>query len=304
MTRFIGTALALIAFAGMALTCAGAQTPEQAYYAARDAAVARVKALNHPVGPTGPTPQEAIDEDTRSLAALEQQMRAIVGPVTIKGMTGNGAINLDTLNDGDEGFGLLDGMVYGGLDGKTRVIVTTEKLFKHWLGEHRDWWGKTGYVPQEIGAAVKENDFYTQAVLTDAAILHYADLPLRQPAGAAFAYAMLAARTQDRAPPKASEIFVAMAQGGRLFVAYTSEFAPVGPITACDAIRAGYDKQAEEAAQQPDADGKSASDRAGELMEKADNEFLRCFAERAPQQENYRGAVQAAQALLERLPLR
>jgi len=40
------------------------------------------------------------------------------------------------------------------------------------------------------------------------------------------------------------------------------------------------------------------------LMTKADNEFLRCFAERAPQQESYRGALQAAQALLDRLPLR
>ena len=119
MTRFIGTALALIAFAGMALTCAGAQTPEQAYYAARDAAVARVKALNHPVGPTGPTPQEAIDEDTRSLAALEQQMRAIVGPVTIKGMTGNGAINLDT--PPSRRMGLLSHM-RGGVQAAARLM--------------------------------------------------------------------------------------------------------------------------------------------------------------------------------------
>jgi len=303
MRRSIIAALMVVALTS-ALTCAGAQTPEQAYYAARDAAIARVKALNHPVGPTEPTPQEALDEDNRSLAALEVQMRALVGPVGIKGMTGDGKINLDTLNDGDEGFGLLDGMVYGGPDAKTRVIVTTESLFKHWLVEHKDWWGKTGYVPQEIGAAVKENDFYTQAVLTDAAILRYADLPLLKPASAAFAYATLAARTQDRAPPKATEIFIAMAQGGRVFVASTSEVAPVGPIAACDAMRAEYDKQAEEAAQQPDSEGKSASDRAGELMTKADNEFLRCFAERAPQQESYRGALQAAQALLDRLPLR
>ena len=306
MKRSIGMAgvLAVIVTAGMALTSARALTPEQAYYAARDAAIARVKALNHPVGPTDPTPQEAVDEDNRALAALERQLRAIVGPVAIKGMPRNNKINLDTLNKGDEGFGLLDGMVYGGLDGKTRVIVTTESLFKHWLHEHKDWWGKTGYVPQDMSAAVKENDFYTQAVLTDAAILHYADLPLRKPASAAFAYAMLAARTQDRAPPKAAEIFVAMAQGGRVFVAYTTEFTPIGPIAACDAIRADYDKRAEEAAQQPDADGKTAGDRAGELMTKADNEFLRCFGERAPQQSGFPAALQAAQALLDRLPLR
>jgi hypothetical protein len=231
-------------------------------------------------------------------------MRALVGPVVIKGMAGESKLNLDTLYDGFEGFGLLDGMVYGALDAKTRVIVTTESLFKHWLREHKDWWGKTGYVAQDMSAAVKQNDFYTQAVLTDAAILHYADLPVRKPAGAAFAYAMLAARTQDRAPPKAFEIFVAMAQGGRVFVANTAEFASIGPMAACDAIRMDYDKQAEEAAQQPDSEGKSASDRAGELMTKSDNEFLRCFAEHAPQQSGYLAALRTAQALLDRLPLR
>ena len=72
---------------------------------------------------------------------------------------------------------MLDGMVYGGLDAKTRVIVTTDSLFKHWLNEHKDWWGKTGDMPQEPSAAVKANNFYTQAVLTDSAILHFADLP-------------------------------------------------------------------------------------------------------------------------------
>ena len=282
----------------------GAQTPEQAYYAARDAAIARVKELNRPVGPTDPTPQEAVDEDHRALAALEQQLRAIVGPVAIKGMAEPGRINLDTLNDGDEGFGLLDGMVYGGLDAKTRVIVSTDSLFKGWLNEHMHAWNKTGDLRKDMSAAVKESDFFSRAVLTDAAILHYADLPLRKPAGAAFAYAMLAARTQDRAPPKAVEIFIAMAQGGRVFVANTAEFAPVGPIAACDAVRADYDKQAEEAAQQPDSEGESASNRAGALMDKADNEFLRCFAEQAAQQSNYPAALQAAQALLDRLPLR
>ena len=304
MKRSTAAVLAVLLAAGLTVTSASAQTAEEAYYAARDVAIARVKALNHPVGPTDPTPQEAVDEDNRALAALERQLRAIVGPVAINGMTGTGTINLDTLNDGDEGFGLLDGMVYGGPDGKTRVIVTTESLFKHWLHEHKDWWGKTGYVPQDMSAAVKENDFYTQAVLTVAAILHYADLPLRKPASTAFAYAVLAARTQDRAPPKAAEIFVAMAQGGQVFVANTTEFAPVGPIAACDAIRADYDKRAEEAAQQPDADGKTAGDRAGELMAKADSEFLRCFGERAPQQSGFPAALQAAQALFDLLPLR
>ena len=68
-----------------------------------------------------------------SWPASKSRLRAIVGPVAIKGLDDKSAINLDTLSDGDEDFGLLDGMVYGGLDAKTRVIVTTDGLFRRWL---------------------------------------------------------------------------------------------------------------------------------------------------------------------------
>ncbi len=67
-------------------------------------------------------------------------------------MTGNSKINLDTLNDGFEDFGLLDGMVYGGLDDKTHVIVTTESLFKHWLDKHTDAWNKSGDALKDMDA--------------------------------------------------------------------------------------------------------------------------------------------------------
>ena len=38
------------------------------------------------------------------------------------------------------------------------------------------------------------------------------------------------------------------------------------------------------------------------LSGKADTEFLRCFAEKASQQNDFAGAVTAAQALIEMLP--
>ena len=50
-------------------------------------------------------------------------------------MSGAGKLNLDTLIEGDQGFGLLDGLVYGAGDAKTRVIVTTDGLLRRWLAE-------------------------------------------------------------------------------------------------------------------------------------------------------------------------
>ncbi len=289
------TMAAVSIVASFLLTPAAATTPEDAYIAARDAAIAKVKAATdaEPKNPTGGDEDKVIALDNQELAGLEKQMRTIIGPLAIKGLDGKSAINLDTLNDGDEGFGLLDGMVYGGVDAKTRVIVTTDSLLRHWLQQHKSWAGNE--LPQDPSAAVKDQDFYSQAVLTDAAIVRFADITIRKPPGAVFAYAMLAARTQSDIPAKANEIFIALAQGGHVFIANTTEFGAVGPIPACETIRNGLAKQAAAAADQKQSDVLSA---------KSEAEFLRCFAEKARQQSGFAAATKAAQARIDRLPSR
>jgi len=310
MTRWMATAAACAALALLIAAwppASRAATPEESYLATRDAAIARLKAAvaAEQRGPMDGYGDAIVAEEKRAREALEQQMRAIVGPVALKGIAGEGTLNLDTLIEGDQGFGLLDGLVYGGPDDKTRVIVTTDGLLARWLRAHKEWWGKDSTdIPQDMSAAVKAAAFYSQAVLTDSAVLRYAELPLRQPATATLAFAMLAARTQDTPPPQADELFVALAQGGRVFIAYTSEFAAVGPIAACDAIRAGYEKQASEASEDRTLDDNTRTEKSGALMTRSETEFLRCFAEQAPKQKGFAAAVQAAQALLDRLPAR
>ena len=177
------------------------------------------------------------------------------------------------------------------------MIVTTGGLFQRWLQAHKNWAGSD--LPQDPSAAIKDQDVYSQAVLTDAAIVHYADLPITAPPGAGFAYAMLAARTQSDLPGKADEIFIALSQGGRVFVANTKEFEAVGPIAACEAIRNDLEKTAADAA---NANDPAAQDKADALSARSDAEFLKCFAEQAPQQAGFAAAVTAAQTLLDRLP--
>lgn len=291
--------LLAVIVATLVVAAAAAATPEEAYLAARDAAIAKVKAATdaEPKNPTGGDDDKVIALDTQELAGLEKQLRAIVGPVTIKGLDGKGAINLDTLSDGDEDFGLLDGMVYGGVDAKTRVIVTTDGLFRHWLQEHKNW--ADNHLPQDPSAAVKNQDFYTQAVLTDAAIMHYADIAITAPPRTVFAYAMLAARTQDALPAKADEVFVALSRDGRVFVANTKAFKAIGPIAPCETVRNDLTKKAADAANSNDP---AAQDKVDALSAQSDAEFLKCFAEKAPQQAGFRGAVTAAQALIDKLP--
>ena len=175
-----------LALAGLLSWSARAATPEDAYLAARDAAIAQLKSAEQAAkqGPSSGNDDKLIAIDDQARLALEQQMRRIIGPVSIKGLADAGKLNLDTLMEGDEGFGALDGLLFAAPDNKTSVIVTTDALFQHWLAEHKNWWGKeSAPMPQQAAAAVQENAFYTQAVVTDAAIIRFAALPVSKPAG-------------------------------------------------------------------------------------------------------------------------
>jgi hypothetical protein len=91
-------------------------------------------------------------------------MRAILGAVSIKRLPADGTLNLGSLWTGDEGFGTMDGLVFGKPDDKTHVILTTELIFRSRLRSHKDWWGdKIRNVPQVPTEAMASMEFYTQA---------------------------------------------------------------------------------------------------------------------------------------------
>ena len=112
---------------------------------------------------------------------------------------------------------------------------------------------------------------------------------------------MLGARSQSEVPATADEIFLAVAKGGRVFVASTKEFkAGSVSIAACDTIRGDLVEQTRGAAAAPGLDDKARQQKADALSAKAETEFLRCFTASAPRDSSYAGAAGAAQALLER----
>lgn len=302
----IRLALAAAAIA-TALGPAMAASPEEAYLASRDAYVAKFKGLDD----ANKIDDVAMKAHDQAIADLERQMRAIIGGVAIKGLpkpgvANSGKLNLGTLFPSDQGYGTLDGLVFASADDKTRVIVTTATMFATWLRLHQDWWGeKTPNVPQDVTAALASEAFYTQAIQTDAAVMKFAQLPLAPPAGATVAFAMLAARSQDQAPPVPDEIFVTVMRGGRLYVAN----APVGrkfaAVAACTEVRRRQEKAADAALAAYTA-GKSKDekllDRSTALREEADAVFLRCFAKEAARQPAFAAAVKQAQGLLDSLP--
>lgn len=292
---------------------AAPKSAEDRYIAARDAAIEKISALYN----TGNSDEAARKAEAAATADLGAQMRAIVNEPSREGF-GPARLSVDTFANGDEGFGKLDGLRFDALVGengekagqdgadgkyvqpKSHIVVTTQTLFERWLRAHKDWWDKGAKnVPQQIGAALKDESFYTQAVASGSAVVSFNSLPITKPAKASFAYAVLAGRTQSEIPDAASHVFVSAISGDKIYVAYGS-ISPEVTVPACIAIRTGYNQKAEQA----DDDLRSgkidqkAYGRLGNLRQKGEDAYKRCFTERAPKLASFAEATRQAERLL------
>ena len=290
-----------------------AKAAEDRYIAARDAAIEQISAIYD----AGNVDEAARKAEEAASADLAAQMRVILSEAARAGY-GPAKLHIDTFNKGDEGFGMLDGLRLDatlgkngekagqdGADGKyvepkAHIIVTTQTLFERWLRAHKDWWGKDiKNVPQQIGAALKDESFYTQAVSSGSAVVNFNSLPIARPAGASFVYGMLAGRTQSDIPNAADNVFVSAIANGKVYIAYGS-IDPKVQVPACIAIRASYDKKAEQAEDDLRFEkiGRRAYDKLGNLRQKGEDAYKRCFTQNAPKQPSFAQATRQAESLL------
>jgi len=311
-TALIRLAAACCVLGTFASANAATPSPEDRYIAARDAAIAKVTKLYN-----DKKNDEAQKAEEAASADLLAKIKLIVGESTPKGY-GPAKINLDAFSEGDMGFGLLDGLRFDSLlgadgekahppgpDGKwvdpgRHIVIATQPLFERWLRGHKEWWGKNNKnVPQQIGAALKDEGFYTQAISTNAAVVNFNTLPISKPAAATTVYAMLAARTQDAVPTEADEVFVSALANGKLYIAYGS-IRPKVVVPACVEIKAGYDKKADKAAADLEANRitRKAYDKLGDIRQQGEDAYKKCFIERAPQQPAFAEATRQAEAML------
>jgi hypothetical protein len=293
---------------------AAAPSPEDRYIATRDAAIKKFS----PMYDAGALDDAATKAEAAAFADLLTQMSAILKQPSPKGF-GPAKLNIQTFYKGDEGFAMLDGLVFdaelgkngekAGADSKdinkyvaprAHIIVTTPTLFERWLVAHKEWWDKSARnVPQRIGSALKDGSFYTQAISPGSAVINFNLLPMAKPASAAFAYGILAGRTQSEVPDAADEMFVSALADGKVYVAYGS-INPEVKIPECMAIRADYNKRSEAAADdfQFKRIDQKAYDKLGNLRQQGEDAFKACFTKRAPQQASFPKAAKQAQDLL------
>ena len=291
---------ALLAVLLLAPWAADAASPEESYLAAREAAIARFTAYEA----ANDYSDAVFAEHDRALADLEAQLRLIIGPVAIDSFSDGGVINLDTLFEGDEGFAMLDGLVYVSKDDKAHVLVTTVGLLRAWLEARRTGSQPSTDVPAKVDRALRSESFYTFAISTDSAVTQFAEIPIARPK-AASAYAMLAKRSQDVALGVPDEMMIAIVEGGRVYVAWAAVNTVIAAIPACDGVWKDYKARAEEASsayEKSDPKDERLFEDFIRLRDEGDVAYHQCFADRASGEAFYPPLTAEAQALVDRLP--
>jgi hypothetical protein len=295
--RLIGFALlGLALFAGGAV----AASPEDDYVAARDKDIARIK---HLIAANADDKKVQAEQD-KMIADLQSRLDAIVGPFAVAGYPTAGKMTLETLSDGDIGFGQLDGMVHSAGDDGPQVIVTTRGLVDRWLRDRSAEKDAELRLPANLEAALRDDGFYTFAVSEDAAFGKTAELTIAKPAGADLVVAALGGFAQDIGPNPRQEIVVTLQKGGRVYIANQVAKTAIGKFDACEAIWTAATKTSEElwkAYENAGSKDDKLLDERSKAEDNGDKAYRACLVAKTPQQPYYPALVAEAQELADRL---
>jgi hypothetical protein len=288
---------AIIALMLLVPVVSQAASLEDNYIAARDRYIAKLSVKK--------LPASVQKQEDSFYADLAKQLRQIIGPTPIKGFPANGKNNIETLYNSDQGFGMLDGLVFASGDGKTRIVVTNDVLFAKWLRQHRNWWPKLENVPQKAEEALKSETFFTQALQGDAAVSTYGILPIKKPEGAKFAYATLVGRSQDIGPLVPDEIIVSVIQGPKIFVVSAPTGFEIKVVAACDEIWKASEKKAsalQEAWSATERKNEKIYDAYSKAQQDGSDAFRACMFQHIAKADFLPTLTAQAQALADLLP--
>lgn len=300
MTRPVGRLLngtALVLALGLAIASAGqaGAGPAEDYIAARDKVVAALAAAEK----AGASPETLEKRDSADRKALEQKMRALLGPLRLKGFTAT--FSPGTLLGGNIDSGGPDGLLFADADSGTYLLISPEPVFANWLAARAKDEGAAPALGRGIAAATTSDDFYSLAIGVEAAFARYMDLPVTAAEGET-ARAAIGLFSQDLpANTLPGSVVVTRVANGRVAVATAAVELGIDALPVCDkAWKAGTAKA--EALRAAAEKSKNQDDPRWEQANKADvdasNAYRACFAKEAVGQPFLAAAVKRAEALL------
>ena len=215
------------------------------------------------------------------LKNLDRRLRAIVGEVNVPGLPRTGHLNLEGFYDGDAVFRMLDGLVFRTDDYSKQVFVTTPTIMSAWLADNA-----RGY---SIDSALNSPGVLTAAIVGEAVMMRYADLPMADTKRKGVASAMLILTAQDIGPWPPDKLLVSVVRSDRIFIVQVPPAVAIDTISVCNArLMAAYNARPHPSVASDDA---------------AHTKYRACYAEhlsRIPGIEKIIGQVDSIVALLPR----
>lgn len=276
----------------VSLTSQATDAATTAYLAARDKAVAEFRAADL----EDPKTDERMQA---SLQTLQGMMQSIVGPIRLQGFPPKGSYYVDTLTD-EEGYGKLDGVAASSSDGKSFALITTVPLLRDWLGHSSDIPKPAAASVDSLATVFTSETFYTEAFSDDAHYYKYAELPVSQGASGVARAILFTSAQDDPAPSPPDGILVALVNGERVVLLRKSWTTP--DIPECAAAYRETSKKVDAALSAYHSSklaDKAKFDQYVDLGEKANGDFLQCYAQHLPGVAAYASLVREAQGMVD-----
>ena len=240
-----------------------------------------------------PSSPEA-NSNERALSKLEKQLQMIIGPVDVAHFPKRGKINLETLQQ-DAGFGQVDGLRFG--SEHKLLFVTTTGLLNAYLQQHKE-------LPTELGKLAKAEEFYSSVFDWNAAVTHFAEVPVRTTNDKSFAYAFLGLWAQDIGPRLPKHLFVFFANGDRVFVVSTEVQSNIDQIAECKDVWDGFKKKSDAASaayQASELKDQKATDDTVRYEDEGFRAYCRCFEQRVKMEPCFKQLTKQAQTVVDSL---
>ncbi len=263
---------------------------EEKYFETRDEFI---RQFSTPSSPEADSYEKVHSKLEKALSKLEKQLQLIIGPVDVAHFPKRGKINLETLQQ-DAGFGQVDGLRFGA---EWEVLfVTTTGLLNAYLQQQKE-------LPTELSKLAKAERFYSLVLDWDAAVTHFAEVPVRTTNDKWFAYAFLGLWGQDNGPSPPKHLFVFFANGDRVFVVSTEAKSKIDQIAECKDLWERLKKE---------SDAASAADQASERKDEKPTDdtqrekedfraYCRCFEQRAKMEPYFKQLTKQAQTVVDSL---
>jgi hypothetical protein len=262
----------------------GAASPQDKYIATRDEFIRQFSTASSP---------EANSE--KALSKLEKQLQLIIGPVDVAHFPKRGKINLETLDRNDPGFFQVDGLRFD--SNHDLLFVTTTGLLNSYLQQNKE-------LPTEFGKLAKAEEFYSLVFSWNAAVTHFAEVPVKATNDKSFAYAFLGLWAQDIGPRPPKDLFVFFSNGDRVFVASTEVQSNIDQIAECKDVWDEFKKKSDAASaayQASELNDQKATDDMRRYEDEGFKAYCRCFEQRAKMEPFFKQLTKQAQTLVDDL---